>query len=470
MAKARRVFHEPKQMGTSKVTRAEARLQQGIEFHRAGMLTQAEFIYRDVLAQSPRQFDCLHYFGALQCQIGQYESGAKLIRRAIKIRPDWPVLHYNLALALQRLNHPEEALVCFNRALRLKPDYVEALLNRGVTLHALKRPGEALVSFERALVLKPSYADAHWNEGLCQLLTGNFERGWQKLEWRWQHEKFEKARRDFPQPLWTGEQSIAQKTILLHAEQGLGDTVQFCRYVRLVASKGTDVLLEVQPSLKSLLARLDNDSKVFARGEVLPAFDYHCPLLSLPLAFKTRLDTIPANVPYLSSDPTRVKKWQAKLGQKRALRVGLAWCGSKDHANDANRSIRLNELAKLLSARAQFVSLQKEVRAPDEVVLKMEKDLLHFGHELTDFADTAALVELMDLVITVDTAVAHVAGALGKPVWILLPFAPDWRWLLDRDDSPWYPTSKLFRQSVIGDWAGVITRVNNELCALRLRA
>jgi hypothetical protein len=263
--------------------------------------------------------------------------------------------------------------------------------------------------------------------------------------------------------LWRGEQAIAGKTLLLHAEQGLGDTIQFCRFAKLAAARGATVLMELQLPLESLLADLDGVSSVLAQGETLPAFDYHAPLLSLPRAFDTRLDRIPAAIPYLHADPIHVGEWEAKLGDKALPRIGLAWSGSAEHKSDQKRSIPLAQMAELVSGHAQFVSLQKELRAADRVTLSERHDIRHFGDELHDFADTAALIEACDLVISADTAVAHLAGALGKEVWILLPFSPDWRWLLERDDSPWYPTARLFRQRAEGDWDSVIRRVASQL-------
>ena len=259
-----------------------------------------------------------------------------------------------------------------------------------------------------------------------------------------------------------GEPAIAGKTILLHAEQGLGDTIQFSRYAKFVAAQGARVVLEVQAPLRPLLAQVDGVSQLLVRGEALPAFDYHCPLLSLPLAFQTRIDNIPAEVPYLHSDPDRVRKWEVRLGPRMLPRVGLTWSGRAAHANDSNRSIALGDFAGLVCLHAQFVSLQKDLRAGDAQIIE-RRGIKHFGDELDDFADTAALIELMDIIITVDTSVAHLAAAMGKIVWILLPFNPDWRWLLDRDDSPWYPTARLFRQPTLGAWGSVIERVSAEL-------
>jgi tetratricopeptide (TPR) repeat protein len=532
MAKGRprRIFHQSTRTRTQQVVSPATRLQEAIALHKTGQLSQAETIYREILAHIPTHFDALQLMGHLRGQKGQYESAVEFFRQAIKINSKQPLLHYNLGLALQHLNRPEEALGCYNIALALKPDYVEALNNQGMSLHAMHRAEEALVSYDRALalrpdyiealnnrgtalhvlhrleqalacydrtlvlkpdhiaalnnrgmilydltrldealacydravVLKPDFAAAHWNRSLCQLLTGDFEHGSREFEWRWESAQ-QALKRDFTQPLWTGEQSVEGKTILLHAEQGLGDTIQFCRYAQLVAARGATVLLEVQPSLKALLSELKGVTKVFARGELLPAFHYHCPLLSLPLAFSTTLDTIPAEIPYLSSNADRVNEWRFRLGSKTLPRIGLTWSGSSGHRNDANRSIPLAEFAHVLTGDAHLVSLQREVRPADQAILDAHKDIVHFGHELKDFADTAALANLMDVVITVDTAVAHLAGAMGKPVWILLPFAPDWRWLLDREDSPWYPSARLFRPSAVYDRASMIASAQAEL-------
>jgi hypothetical protein len=260
-----------------------------------------------------------------------------------------------------------------------------------------------------------------------------------------------------------GEPAIAGKTVLLHAEQGYGDTVQFCRYAKRVAARGAAVVLEVPAALAALLAPLEGVHRLVVKGEALPVFDYHCPLLSLPLAFKTTLASIPAEIPYLRSDPIRVAHWRARLGPERRPRVGLVWSGSPGHKDDRDRSIPLAQVIELLSVPAQFVSLQKDVRSADRLILEGQGGVSHFGEALNDFADTAALIELMDVVIAVDTSVAHIAGAMGKAVWILLPRDPDWRWLLQREDSPWYPSARLFRQATAGDWAGVIRRVASAL-------
>jgi len=372
-------------------------------------------------------------------------------------------------LSLQYMNRVEEALDCFDRVLRIKPGYAEVLNNRGLALYALNRLEESRVYFERAWQAKPGLAEAHWNEGLALLLMGDYQRGWEKYEWRWQAAAFAPQRRDYPQPLWLGQESLRGKTLLLHAEQGFGDTIQFCRYAKLLAAQGATVLLEVQAALKPLLAGLEGVSQLFAQGEPLPAFDCHCPLLSLPLACATTLDNLPASPAYLRADPVRVQAWQAKLGATARPRIGLVWAGSATHPNDRNRSLPLALLSKLVSAQAQFVSLKKELAAEEALRLR-EQDIADYADGLADFAETAGLVANLDLVIAVDTAVAHLAAALGKPVWLLLPFNPDWRWLLGRGDSPWYPTVRLFRQPAAGDWDSVIAEVAEALDKFYLTA
>ena len=381
---------------------------------------------------------------------------------ALTLKPDYAEALFNRGNALSDLKRPAEALDSYNRSLMIKPDNAEALNNRGSALSDLKLPEEALDSYERALMIKSDYAEAHWNEGLCRLLLGEFALGWQKYEWRWQKEPLVNNLRNFKQPRWHGQEHLVNKTLLLHSEQGLGDTIQFCRYATQVAALGATVILEVQPPLTALLKNLADVSLVLAKGESLPDFDHHCPLLSLPLAFKTDLSTI-INSRYLKSDPQKVAEWEAKLDKTGKIRIGLAWSGNKDHKNDHNRSIALDAFKGLVNDQADYYCLQKELRPEDKAILEQTRNIPFFGDALTDFTDTAALVELMDLVITVDTSVAHLAGAMGKEVWVLLPFNPDWRWLLDRSDSPWYPSARLFRQPGIGDWDNVIIEVKTAL-------
>jgi hypothetical protein len=331
------------------------------------------------------------------------------------------------------------------------------LCNRGVTLHHLKRFEEALASYAGALAARSDYADAHYNEAHCRMLLGDFPRGWEKHESRWDMPLFRHRRRNFVQPQWSGSDDVAGKT-------GFGDTIQFCRYAPLVAARGARVILEVQEPLRELMRTLDGVAQILARGEPLPDFDLHCPVLSLPLAFGTQVATIPSATPYLRASAAAVRHWSARLGARDRPRIGFAWSGSPLHENDHSRSIGLGSFLQLFAGvDAAFVSLQRDIRAGDAAVLQGRSDVLHFGEEFEDFSDTAAMISNLDLIISVDTGVVHLAGALAKPVWVLLPFVSEWRWLLDREDSPWYPTARLFRQDETRAWDAVIARVRAAL-------
>ncbi len=412
---------------------AEAHNNRGLALGRLQRYAEALASYERAIALKPDYARAHNNRGVALGELERPTEALASYHRAIALKPDYAEAYNNRGIALCELSRPAEALESYERGIAIRPDYAEAFYNRGNALRDLHRHGDAIDSYERALALKPDYASAHWNLADCRLLLGDFALGWQEYEWRWKLEQRDNRRRDFQQPLWLGGKTLEGRTILLHSELGLGDTLLFCRYAKEVAALGATVVLEVQPPLLPLLADLEGIEQAVPRGAPLPAFDYHCPLMSLPLAFKTDLGNVPANIPYIRSDTARAVAWQAKLGEKRKPRVGVVWSGSKALRNDR----------RSMASRA---------------------DLRHVGGELEDFADTAALVELMDVVVTVDTSVTHVAGAMGKPVWILLPFNPhDWRWMLDREDSPWYPTARLFRQPANGDWASVIRRVDEEL-------
>ena len=332
---------------------------------------------------------------------------------------------------------------------------------------SLRRYHDALVSYARALEIDPEHAEARWNDALCRLLLGDFDAGWRQYEARWDSQRLDVPRRVFPQALWLGADDVRGKRLLIHAEQGFGDTLQFCRYVALLAGNGAEIIVEVQPELKNLLRSLAGVDQLLAQGEALPPFDLQCPMLSLPLACHTTLQSIPAVVPYLHAEPARLEYWQAQLGGQALSipRIGLAWRGNAVQRNDP-RSLPFATITPLLTAPARFASLHIEIHDDDAAALAACDAVQFFGPQLKDFSDTAALIASLDLVITVDTAIAHLAGALGKPVWILLPFNADWRWLTDRSDSPWYPSARLFRQTASGDWPGVITVVAEELSRL----
>jgi hypothetical protein len=368
-----------------------------------------------------------------------------------------------MGIVLHALGRDEDALASYARALALKPDHADAHNNLGLALRDLNRHEEALRCFELAQAIEPDHVDAHVNEALVRLALGDYARGWKDYVWRLHTANFSKGRKRPAQPLWLRQCDISGRTILLHGEQGLGDTIQFARFVPRVAELGGKVVLAVQRPLTALMTGLQGAAVVRGQGDPVPPFDAYCPLPSLPLAFKTTLETIPADVPYLSAPADRLAKWRPVVDALPRPRIGLMWTRGAASPQD-RRSLPLRLLLPLLERRdIQFVALQKEL-PDDEGTLFQSTGMPGFlGERLADLADTAAIIAMLDLVITIDTSIAHVAGALGKPMWVLLPFAADWRWLRDRSDSPWYPTARLFRQPAPGDWHSVVRRVAEAL-------
>jgi tetratricopeptide (TPR) repeat protein len=443
---------------------AEALSNRGNTLYELKRFEEALASYDRAVKLRPDYAEALSNRGTTLHELKRFEEALASYDGALKLRPDYAEALSNRGSTLDELKRFEEALASYDRAVELRPDFAEPLSNRGNTLRAMKRPEEALASYDRALKLRPDYAEALFNEALCHLLIEDFDRGWEKYESRWETKQLRTVKRSFVQPLWTGRDDVRGKTILLYAEQGFGDAIQFCRYVPLVAERGARVILEVQRPLQELMTTLISGAQIVSRGDPLPDFDMHCPLLSLPLAFGTRLETIPSTALYQRVSPQALAHCDARLAsRKHRARIGLAWSGNPAHTNDHNRSIGLGSLLSFLDIDATFVSLQKDVRPDDATVLRNQSDLLHFGDQLETFADTAALISTLDLVISVDTSVAHLAGALAKPVWLMLPFNADWRWLLDREDSPWYPTVRLFRQDETRAWDSVIARVRAAL-------
>jgi tetratricopeptide (TPR) repeat protein len=443
---------------------AQALVNRGAMLHELGRTEEALENFERALAAEPDHAKALTNRGVALHDLGRYDEALAEHDRAIAVQPGDAAALTNRGVTLHRLRRLEEALASYDAALAARPDYADALANRGAALYELARFDAASASCDLAITLCRDHADAHFFKGLSSLVTGDFARGWIEYEWRRKAASARITPRGFPQPLWLGEGDIGGKTVLLHSEQGFGDTIQFCRYVPLVAARGARVILEVEAPLRALMTCLAGPAQVVAKDDPLPDFDLQCPLPSLPLAFKTELETIPSITSYLRACKPAVERWGVLLSTRRSPRIGLAWAGNAKHVRDLERSMRLRDLLPLLDIGASFVSLQKEVRAADAETL-MGCGMLRFDRELGDFADTAALITQLDLVISVDTSVAHLAGALGKPVWILLTHAPDWRWLLDRDDSPWYPSARLFRQRETREWGSVIMRLRDALLA-----
>ena len=444
---------------------AEAHTNRGSTLHELKWFDEALASHDRALALRPDYTEAHYNRGNALHKLKRFEEALASYERALALRPDFVEALANRGVALHGLNRFEEALASYDRALAVRPDYAQAFVNQGDTLCELRRFEEALASYDRAIALRPDYVDAHCHEGMCRMLLGDFERGWQKLERAWIAVRQRPAMRNFSQPLLHGSNELKGKTVLLHAEQGYGDVIQFCRYVPHVADQGARVIFEVYEPLRELMGSLSGVAQIAASDEPVPDFDTHCPLLSLPLALGAGSATIVSQTPYLRASPQAVMDWNERLGPRHRPRIGLAWSGRPSHDNDHNRSMRLRTfLPPLAGFDATFVSLLQEVRADDAPVLQ-GSDVLDFSKELKTYADTAALIANLDLVISVDTSVAHLAGALAKPLWLLLPFTPDWRWLLDRDDSPWYPTARLFRQDATREWDSVMARVRTALDA-----
>lgn len=468
-------------------------LAEALEHHRAGRLAQAETIYREILRRDPDNADALHMSGLAATQNGQPEVALRLIARAISLNPAPPFYHNNLGNVLHQLSRFTEALLCYEEALRLdpgyaeahnnlantltevgrlenalphhleavrlKPDFPQAYSSLGATLRAFGLHQEALACYEEALRLNPGDADAHAGRATLWLLLGDFQRGWLEYEWRCMATGF--AGRRIEGPLWDGSVAAGQR-ILLHAEQGLGDTIQFIRYAPLVKGAGATVLVECQPRLAPLLETMPEIDQVIPAGAPLPYFDAHLPLLSLPRVFRTALDNVPRIVPYLRVPEEMAEKWRYRLPGDGRKKVGLVWAGNPEYRNDRNRSVPLSEFAPLARVPGvRFFGLQHP--GTDQSLPPAGLEIEDLETEAGQITDTAAALLNLDLVISVDATVAHLAGALGVPVWTLLPFQADWRWMLNREDSPWYPTMRLFRQAAPGDWQDVMERVAGAL-------
>ncbi len=436
-----------------------------------------------------------HNRGNVLQELEHFEEALEAYDKAIALNPHYAEAFHNRGNSLQRLDRCEEALQDYAKALALNPGYVEAMnnsgnaleklgridealgryhdtlsieahtasefYNRGRVLEQLHRFDEAVESYDKAISLQNVSVSTQWNKSLVLLRLGDFQSGWKLYEWRWKRDK----ERPFSQPLWLGKQSLRGKTVLLHAEQGLGDTIQFCRYTKPVKELGCKVVLEVQKPLISLMRQIEGVDELVAKGSELPPFDFHCPLMSLPLALGTTLDSIPGDGPYLKSDYQKLRTWSERLGAKSGPRIGIVWSGNRSHKNDHNRSVALRRLITGIPEGYDIFSLQQEVRDTDLDALQQTTRITHFGDELVDFTDTAAICELMDVVVSVDTSVAHLAGATGKETFVILPYVHDFRWLQDRADCPWYSSIKLLRQGPERDWTPVLEALRRTLSA-----
>ncbi|MBV9511464.1 MAG: glycosyltransferase family protein [Caulobacteraceae bacterium] len=434
-------------------------------YNNRGMSLQALGHNEEALASFQHAVTLNPHFAAAQNNLGSILRRLKRpldalssYDRAIKLNPRDALAHCNRGFILRELDLPDDAILSFDRAISLNPNLAEAYNDRGLALHALGRNEEALIDYRRAIALRPNFTDALVNRSLHYLLLGQFEAGWADYELR----HIKRATTDTNR-LWLGKGDLDGQTLFVPCEQGLGDTIQFCRYVNLLLARNISVILSAPLVLVELMRQSNTKWIIIGDHEAPPVFDYYCPLMSLPFACGTTLESIPSAHQYLFADDRRRSSFERLLGPKINPRIGVAWSGNAMHTNDRNRSIAFQQISPILTQDVDWICLQKEVRPDDAAGMREHGGVRFLGDRLADFNDTAALLDLMDLVITVDTSIAHLAGAMGKPVWILLPFAPDWRWMLDRGDSPWYSSARLFRQSTRGNWASVIEVVKAEL-------
>lgn len=444
---------------------AEALLYRGNTLTALSRTDEALSCFDEVLARNPGQRDALLARGVARANIGRHEQALADFDEILTRMPTDTEALYNRGTALIELGHYAEALVAFENTLAASPQHLRAWNNRGRALQALNRHEEAVISFDKAIAIDKDYSDAHFNVALSLLALEKLQRGFVEYEWRWRRTGMGDPRRGYRGRLWLGEFPLDRRTILLPAEQGLGDTIQFARYAPLLAQMGANVVLEVQPELKALLSTVSGVASCHSRGERLPDFDVYCPLGSLPLALKTEPSSIPATIPYIRADDAHVAKWRPALEALPGKRVALSWAGHARHANDRNRSTDLKLLEPLFASEdISFISIQRDQRDGDTTQLE-GFGIADFGPRLVDMTDTAAVLALVDLLISVDTSVVHLAGAMGQQAWVMLPFMADWRWTVANERSPWYPQVRLFRQRTPGDWPNVIASLRDALRA-----
>lgn len=448
----------------------------------APALQMRDFVLREMVAggdargsaEPAVQAERLYQRSLARAALGCWADVASLLEQALALQPAHGAARADLAamlVARGNTRHRDRAMHLLDDLVAEAPDEARHWFNRSLLLYNLGEFAQARAGFERALALDPQARIGRLNLGYLDLTEGDYERGWQGQEARWHERTTGLRRRPFAQPLWLGEEPITGRTLLVHAEQGLGDTIHFSRYVHALAAHGARPVLEVQAPLVRLMRRwLDGVAEVLERGQALPPFDLHCPLMSLPLAFKTTLATIPLPHRTAAADASLVQLWRTRLGQPRRLRVGLAWSGNPAQENDPQRSIPLQQFVPMMRAanpgaglEFEFVALQNQLRADDRAALAAAPALQYFGDAIEDFEHAAALASLCDVVISACTAGAHLAATMGRPTWILLPYVADWRWLRGRPDSPWYPTARLFRQPVAGDWPAAIREATDAL-------
>jgi tetratricopeptide (TPR) repeat protein len=439
---------------------AQAHFSKGMLLEELGRFELALNGYAQAILLRPEIYEGHLYHGKLCFRLKKFHAALISFKNAAYLNPSQSDLFHNTALTLYNLNKIDEALEAYDKAIAINAKIAEYFYNRGGLLHLLKKNVEAIDSYSQAIKLDPENAEACWIKSNLQLLIGNFEEGWALHESRWKRKTYQIFNRHFSQPTWILGQSLVDKTLLIHCEAGMGDAIQFCRYIPLIDEPRSHIIFEVPKSLFVLMKSLSSHIVIIEKGSPLPHFDYHCPVMSLPLALKNKIKDIPKATPYLHSDANKEKIWNIRIGPKKNKRIGVAWSGlpgrSIDEHPSKNRSIPLEFLEPLQTLNAELFSLQKEIRPEDKKIFLNFKNIHDYSNELTNFSETAALIANLDLIISIDTSVAHLAGALNKELCILLPYSSDYRWGLDENKTIWYPKATLFRQDKSGEWANLI--------------
>jgi tetratricopeptide (TPR) repeat protein len=482
----------------------------GLEFLEKKEYEKSQEKFKEVLQEIPDNAEVLNLLGIAYYKAKNLQTALQYLTRSIELNPSNSKALYNHGLALYDLHRIDEAIASYSQAITLDPNYCDALSNRGAALFELNRLEEALIdlnkaitidsghanahlnrgntlqmmhlldeallSYENAIAIESNNAIAHWGYATTLLQSGRYEEGFSEFEWRIKNPRLSSLFSEkFDSPAWSGNESIKNKTILIHSEQGFGDTIQFCRYINKVSELGAKVLLTVEEPLVELLSTIKGVERIYVKdAEPIPAYEYHCSILSLPYVFRTSIDSIPSGIPYLSVDSKKKLAWKSKLGAKTKPRIGIVWAGGfrpnnpELHLVNNRRNIQLEKFSALKDLDIEIYSLQKGGQAEKDLkefqtTNILGRTIIDYTRDLHNFSDTAALIENLDLVISVDTSTAHLAGAIGKPVWILNRRDSCWRWLLDRNDSPWYPSAKLFRQRISSDWNKVMEDVTSEL-------
>jgi FKBP-type peptidyl-prolyl cis-trans isomerase 2/TolA-binding protein len=434
----------------------------GVIYQELGQIKKATNLYERALQIDPTLSSAYFNLGVIHQDKEEYDFAIERYKKALEYSPENFGAYNNLGLCYLENENLDDAMASFQKSIELKPDFAEAYSNIGNVYHNKLMLDEAINMYKKAIDIDPNYTDAHWNLAISYLLKGELEQGWKEYEWRWKTDEFHRP--SFPKPIWNGE-PIHGKKLLIITEQGLGDALQFLRYIPLIYKKGVKIIFTCSEELIPLIKNHEEISEIIPRNSIVPEFDYYCSLLSLPLIFNTTINNIPQNIPYINATKKSIKYWHNKLSNNQnKMKIGIVWAGNPKHKMDKKRSIPLKTYYPLFDLKGvAFYSLQKG-KGSEQVDDESKKmGLIDLTNEINDFSDTAGFIMNLDLVITVDTAVAHLAGALGRPVWVLIPYIPDWRWMLNREDSPWYPTMRLFRQSSRGDWETVVIKIRQEL-------